>query len=96
MELFTIFQQVVWSRTTLAQKAIKKITPYIKKEYLEEAKKAFYENDFQRCAAILLEKYYDKVYKKRDNYVLSIKFDNIEKVLKEIKEFILTRTSLWD
>jgi len=76
------------------EKAIKKITPYIKKEYLEEAKKAFYENDFQRCAAILLEKYYDKVYKKRDNYVLSIKFDNIEKVLKEIKEFILTRTSL--
>ncbi len=68
--------------------AANKITPYIKKEYLTDAKKAFYNNDLETCAVILLEKYYDKVYKKRGNYIATIKFENLEATIEEIKKHI--------
>jgi len=71
------------------ENAMGKITPYIKKEYLIDAKKAYYNNDLKTCAMILLEKYYDKVYKKRGDYITTIKFENLEKTIKEIKNLSL-------
>jgi len=70
------------------EEAMQKISPYIEKKYALKAKKAFYDNDRKGCAKILLEKYYDKVYKHRGNYDTVITFKNIKQVTQEIKSFV--------
>ncbi len=57
---------------------MQKISPYIEKKYALKAKEAFYSGDKTKCAKILLEKYYDRVYKHRGNYDATIKFKNIK------------------
>ncbi len=70
------------------EEAMQKISPYIEKKYALEIKKAFYSDDKAKCAKILLEKYYDKTYKHRGNYDITIRFDNISQVVRDIKNFI--------
>ncbi len=67
--------------------AMQKISPYIEKKYALDAKKAFYNGNKIECAKILLEKYYDKVYKHRGNYDTVITFKDIRQVTQEIKYF---------
>ena len=69
------------------EEAMQKISPYIEKKYALEAKKEFYDNNRTECAKILLEKYYDKVYKHRGNYDAIITFRDIDQVTQEIKNF---------
>jgi len=72
---------------TFFENAMQKIAPYIEKKYAKEIKKAFYGGDLYNCAKILLEKYYDKVYKHRGNYDAFIEFKDIKQVVADIKLF---------
>jgi len=49
---------------------------------------SFYQKDLQKCASILLEKYYDKVYKHRNNYIGSIHNNSLQYTKEKIKFFI--------
>lgn len=69
------------------ENAMQKIAPYIEKKHAKEIKEAFYNDDLYNCAKILLEKYYDKVYKHRGNYDITIDFKDINQVVKDIKLF---------
>ncbi len=69
------------------EEAMQKISPYIEKKYALDAKKAFYNGSKIECAKILLEKYYDKVYKHRGNYDTVIAFKDIKQATQEIKNF---------
>ncbi len=68
--------------------AIEKIRPYIEKKYLNEIITSFYQKDLQKCASILLEKYYDKVYKHRGDHIVSIYNDSLQYSKEKIKNFI--------
>ncbi len=76
------------------EEAMQKISPYIEKKYALDAKKAFYNGNKIECAKILLEKYYDKVYRHRGNYDITVRFDNISQVVNDIKNFALKRQKL--
>ena len=73
------------------KEAMQKISSYIEKKYALQIKEAFYKNDKQICAKILLENYYDRVYKYRGNYDIKIQFKDIKQVVKDIKDFALKR-----
>ncbi len=66
--------------------SMQKISPFMKKEFWYEAKKAFYVGDLMRVAEILLVEYYDKVYKK-ESYVCAISYQNLSQVITEIEAF---------
>jgi len=70
------------------EKAISRIRPYIEKRYIFDIKKAFYREDLHKCAYLLLKNYYDKVYKHRGNYAVTIKYTTKEETKREIEEFI--------
>jgi tRNA 2-selenouridine synthase len=77
---------------TFFEDAMQKIAPYIEKKYAKQIKKAFYGGDLYNCSKILLEKYYDKVYKHRGNYHVTIDFKDIKQVVAEIKLFADNRS----
>ncbi len=70
------------------EKAINRIKPYIEKRYIYDIKKAFYRKDLQKCAYLLLENYYDKVYRYRGNYAITIRYTTKEETKNKIEEFI--------
>lgn len=69
--------------------SMQKIAPFMKKSFWEEAKNAFYVNNLEKVAEILLIEYYDKVYKK-ENYLYSITHTNTQNTLQEIQNFANT------
>ncbi len=70
------------------EKAIKKITPYIEKKYIQDLKDKFYKEDYQSCAEILLTKYYDKVYRQRKDCIATVTYKTIKNAKEEIKKII--------
>lgn len=63
---------------------IEKIKPYIKKEYLEEILSSWNNGDYESVAGILLEKYYDKVYRQKQcQYEISS--DNLLEAVEKIE-----------
>lgn len=63
---------------------IEKIKPYIKKEYLEEILSSWNKGDYESVAGILLEKYYDKVYRQKQcQYEISS--DNLLEAVEKIE-----------
>ena len=73
------------------EESLKKIKPYIDKEYLLKAKEAFYKGDLHKCAYILLENYYDKVYKRRGGYVQKISHNSLSDTIETLKGILLKR-----
>ncbi len=71
------------------EESLKKIKPYIDKRYLTKAREAFYRGDLYGCAYILLDKYYDRVYKRRGGYIQKISHDNLTATKKALKEIFL-------
>ncbi|CAM2813061.1 tRNA 2-selenouridine(34) synthase MnmH [Helicobacter burdigaliensis] len=69
--------------------SMQKIAPFMKKNFWEEAKSAFYAKNLEKVAEILLLEYYDKVYKK-DSFSHSIMHTNIQNTLQEIQDFANT------
>ncbi|MDE5603432.1 MAG: tRNA 2-selenouridine(34) synthase MnmH [Helicobacter sp.] len=69
----------------LFHQAMQKIAPFMKKEFWEEAKRAFTKGDLPKVAEILLLEYYDKVYKK-ESYQYILTFKNTRDTLQEICE----------
>ena len=67
--------------------AMQKISPYIEKKYALKAKKAFYSNNKKECVKILLQKYYDRVYKHRGNYDTIITYNDTKEVINKIEKF---------
>lgn len=61
-----------------------KIKPYIKKEYLEDILKHWGERDFEGVASILLEKYYDRVYRQKECRY-TIKSDDLNLAYQELE-----------
>lgn len=84
-----ITQQYGTISPTFFENAMQKIAPFMKKEYWQEAKNAFYCKDLKRVAKILLLEYYDKVYKK-ESYASIIPYYSLEQVRKEILHFATT------
>ncbi len=72
---------------TFFENAMRKIAPYIERKYANEAKESFYRGDLYTCAKILLEKYYDNVYKHRGNYDAFINFKDTKQILCDINKF---------
>lgn len=68
------------------ENSMQKISPFMKKEFWQEAKKAFYARNLTRVAEILLQEYYDKVYKK-ESYLCEIPYQTIPQVITEIQDF---------
>lgn len=68
------------------ENSMQKIAPFMKKEFWQEAKEAFYNRDLARVAEILLVEYYDKVYKK-ESYLCTIFYQNLSQVTLEIEAF---------
>ncbi|MBX7490100.1 tRNA 2-selenouridine(34) synthase MnmH [Helicobacter turcicus] len=68
------------------ENAMQKIAPFMKKEYWQSAKDAFWRGDLERVAEILLVEYYDRVYKK-ESYVYSIPYHSLEQTQAEICDF---------
>lgn len=65
--------------------SLNKIQPYIKKEYYQEVLSHWERGDFEGVASVLLEKYYDKVYRqKKCDY--EINSDNLCEALEKIEE----------
>lgn len=64
--------------------SLQKIKPYIKKEYLEEILSFWEKRDFESVAGILLEKYYDKVYRQKQ-CLYEINSDHLIKAVEEIE-----------
>lgn len=63
---------------------VEKIKPYIKKEYLEEILNFWNKGDYESVAGILLEKYYDKVYRQKQcQYEISS--DNLLEAVEKIE-----------
>lgn len=63
---------------------IEKIRPYIKKEYLEEILSSWNKGDYESVTGILLEKYYDKVYRQKQcQYEISS--DNLLEAVEKIE-----------
>lgn len=63
---------------------VEKIKPYIKKEYLEEILGFWNKGDYESVAGILLEKYYDKVYRQKQcQYEISS--DNLLEAVEKIE-----------
>lgn len=63
---------------------MEKIRPYIKKEYLEEILGFWNKGDFESVAGILLEKYYDKVYRQKQCRY-EINSDNLLEAVEKIE-----------
>lgn len=64
---------------------MEKISPYIKKSAKDEILLSYKRDDFENVAYLLLENYYDKVYKKPQKVDVSIRFDgDIEIPLKKL------------
>lgn len=64
---------------------VEKIRSYIKKEYLEEILSFWNKGDYESVAEILLEKYYDRVYRQKPcKYQISS--DDLTKAIEEIEE----------
>lgn len=61
------------------------IHPYIKKIASDEAIKAFYKNDLQEVARILLVEYYDRVYKKPEKVDFCLHVEDINEAKKELE-----------
>jgi len=61
------------------------IHPYIKKIASDEAIKAFYKNDLEEVAHILLVEYYDRVYKKPKKIDFSLHVTDINQAKKELE-----------
>ncbi len=62
-----------------------KIKPYIEKNAREEIIKSYKSQEIQKVAFLLLENYYDKVYKKPSRVDFVVRFDDdMEKSLKEL------------
>lgn len=64
--------------------SLQKIRPYIKKEYLEELLKLWEVRDYESIASILLEKYYDKVYRQKD-CKFEVCSDELSLAIKEVE-----------
>ena len=65
--------------------SLNKIKPYIKKEYFEEILTEWKKRDCEKIAEILLEKYYDRVYRQKPcKYQISS--DDLTKAIEEIEE----------
>ncbi|RDU68920.1 tRNA 2-selenouridine(34) synthase MnmH [Helicobacter cholecystus] len=64
---------------------IEKIKPYIKKEYLKDILKYWEKRDFENVASILIEKYYDRVYRQK-NCQYTISSDDPALALKELED----------
>lgn len=65
--------------------SLQKIRPYIQKEYLEDILKFWEKRDFESIAEILLEKYYDRVYRQTDCEV-TISSDDLQGAIKELEK----------
>jgi len=78
--------------TIFFEESLKKIKPYIYKEHLAKAREAFCMDDLYRCAYILLDKYYDRVYKRRGGYIVTIKHKETIKIVKKLQELNLIDT----
>lgn len=65
--------------------SLQKIKPYIKKEYLETILKHWEKQEFANIAEVLLEKYYDKVYRQK-NCLYEINSDDLFKAIEKIEE----------
>lgn len=66
---------------------IKKIKPYIQKSAKEEIIKNYNQNNIDEVAHLLLENYYDKVYKQPKRIDYTIRFDeDIKKSLRELND----------
>lgn len=66
---------------------MKKIKPYIQKSASDEILKKYDEKNIKDVAYLLLENYYDKVYKKPKHIDYTIRFDgDIDKTIKELKD----------
>lgn len=63
---------------------VEKIKPYIKKEYLEEILNFWDKGDYESVAGILLEKYYDKVYRQKQCQY-EINSDNLLEAVEKIE-----------
>lgn len=63
---------------------VEKIRPYIKKEYLEEILSSWNKGDYESVAGILLEKYYDKVYRQKQCQY-EINSDNLLEAVEKIE-----------
>lgn len=63
---------------------VEKIRPYIKKEYLEEILSSWDKGDYESVAGILLEKYYDKVYRQKQCQY-EINSDNLLEAVEKIE-----------
>lgn len=68
------------------ENSMQKISPFMKKEFWQEAKEAFYAGNLTRVAEILLLEYYDKVYKK-ESYLCEISYRNLPQAIAEIQAF---------
>ncbi len=68
------------------ENSMQKIAPFMKREFWQEAKNAFYAGNLMRTAEILLVEYYDKVYKK-ESYLCVIPYQNLSQVISDIEDF---------
>lgn len=68
------------------ENSMQKIAPFMKKEFWQEAKNAFYAGNLVRVAEILLLEYYDKVYKK-ESYLCEIPYQSLSQVCLDIEVF---------
>lgn len=66
--------------------SINKIKKYIKKSILQEIIDSFSKDDLKKVAFLLLEHYYDKVYKQPTKVDITINSDDISKALEQLQK----------
>ncbi|WP_394952353.1 tRNA 2-selenouridine(34) synthase MnmH [uncultured Helicobacter sp.] len=67
--------------------AMQKIAPFMQKRFWLEAKEAFAQDDKHRVAQILLEHYYDRVYKK-EAYTHRVDSSDLHEALEQVREIM--------
>lgn len=66
--------------------SMQKIAPFMKKQFWQEAYDAFFANQLEKVAEILLIEYYDKVYKK-ESFHQVVHYQSTTQAIAEIKAF---------